>query len=46
MEINITIKNNPILRRVLWFVGLWCLGVLTAMLLALPFKILILAAKF
>lgn len=46
MAINTTIRNRPVLKRCLWFLGLWCLGVLTAMLLALPFKMLILAVKF
>jgi hypothetical protein len=32
------------LRRVSWFVALWCLGVAGAMLLALPFRLLMQAA--
>jgi hypothetical protein len=32
------------LRRVLWFFGLWCAGVAGAMLLALPFRLLMQAA--
>ncbi|MFM0740942.1 hypothetical protein PQQ51_27165 [Paraburkholderia xenovorans] len=31
-------------RRLLWFVGLWLLGVAGAVLLALPFRLLIAAA--
>ncbi|CAH2800713.1 MAG: hypothetical protein CBARDCOR_5775 [uncultured Caballeronia sp.] len=48
---NITITENDIKRRkntrlksTLWFVALWCVGVGGAMLLALPFKLLIQAA--
>ncbi|WP_297352361.1 DUF2474 family protein [Paraburkholderia sp.] len=32
------------LKRVLWFVALWCAGVAAAMLLALPFRLLMQAA--
>lgn len=32
------------LKRVLWFVALWCVGVAGAMLLALPFRLLMQAA--
>jgi hypothetical protein len=32
------------LKRVLWFVALWCAGVAGAMLLALPFRLLMRAA--
>lgn len=32
------------LRRALWFVVLWCAGVAGAMLLALPFRLLMHAA--
>ncbi|MGF6642751.1 hypothetical protein [Paraburkholderia sp. GAS82] len=32
------------LKRVLWFVALWCAGVAGAMLLALPFRLLMQAA--
>ncbi|MGA7813042.1 hypothetical protein [Caballeronia sp.] len=32
------------IKKTLWFVGLWCGGVGGAMLLALPFKLLIHAA--
>jgi hypothetical protein len=32
------------LRRVFWFVALWCVGVAGAMLLALPFRLLMRAA--
>jgi hypothetical protein len=40
-------ENQPAhqgLRRVFWFVALWCLGVAGAMLLALPFRLLMRAA--
>lgn len=32
------------LKRMLWFVALWCVGVAGAMLLALPFRLLMHAA--
>jgi hypothetical protein len=32
------------LKRVFWFVALWCVGVAGAMLLALPFRLLMRAA--
>ena len=32
------------LKRVLWFAALWCAGVAGAMLLALPFRLLMQAA--
>ena len=32
------------LKRVFWFVALWCVGVAGAMLLALPFRLLMQAA--
>jgi hypothetical protein len=32
------------LKRLLWFVALWCAGVAGAMLLALPFRLLMQAA--
>lgn len=45
---NITITEPRVERRkgtrlksLLWFVALWCVGVGAAMLLALPFKLLI-----
>jgi hypothetical protein len=48
---NITItetRNEPgersALKKTLWFIALWCTGVAGAMLLALPFKLLIQAA--
>jgi hypothetical protein len=48
---NITITKNggdrrraSRLKSTLWFVALWCVGVGGAMLLALPFKLLIQAA--
>jgi hypothetical protein len=48
---NITTTKNDGNRRkgrrfrsMLWFVALWCVGVGGAMLLALPFKLLIQAA--
>jgi hypothetical protein len=37
-------RKRGALRKTLWFVGLWCAGVAGAMLLALPFRILIHAA--
>jgi hypothetical protein len=37
-------KGGGALRKVLWFVALWCVGVGGAMLLALPFRLLIAAA--
>jgi hypothetical protein len=43
MATNIITKKIPTLHRVIWFVVLWCGGVLAAALLALPFKLLILA---
>jgi hypothetical protein len=48
---NITITETRVaqarlsaLNRTLWFIALWCVGVAGAMLLALPFKLLIQAA--
>jgi len=45
---NITITETRVetqkcsaLKKTLWFVALWCVGVGGAMLLALPFKLLI-----
>jgi hypothetical protein len=37
-------RKGARLKSTLWFVALWCLGVGGAMLLALPFKLLIQAA--
>jgi|HubBroStandDraft_5_1064220.scaffolds.fasta_scaffold1101268_1 hypothetical protein len=44
---NITITERNLsgrIKKTLWFVALWCGGVGGAMLLALPFKLLIHAA--
>jgi hypothetical protein len=48
---NITITERRVksdkrsmLKKTLWFIALWCAGVAGAMLLALPFKLLIQAA--
>jgi len=32
--------KGPRLRRAFWFVALWCIGVGGALLLALPFEVL------
>jgi hypothetical protein len=37
-------RTSTRLKRVLWFVALWCAGVAGAMLLALPFRLLMRAA--
>jgi hypothetical protein len=37
-------RKSTRLKSMLWFVALWCVGVGGAMLLALPFKLLIQAA--
>lgn len=37
-------RKGARLKSTLWFVALWCVGVAGAMLLALPFKLLIQAA--
>ena len=37
-------RKGSRLKSTLWFVALWCVGVGGAMLLALPFKLLIQAA--
>jgi hypothetical protein len=40
-----SLPNRAIaIGSVLWFVGLWCVGVTGAILLALPFRLLMLAA--
>ena len=41
---TITDKNAGRLKSVVWFVALWCCGVGGAMLLALPFRLMIHAA--
>jgi hypothetical protein len=41
---TITERRKGTLKRVLWFIALWCAGVAGAMLLALPFKLLVQAA--
>ncbi len=42
--LTITEKNAGRLKSALWFVALWCAGVAGAMLLALPFRLMIHAA--
>ncbi|WP_438392206.1 hypothetical protein [Caballeronia sp. DA-9] len=37
-------RKRSALKSTLWFIALWCVGVGGAMLLALPFKLLIQAA--
>jgi hypothetical protein len=37
-------RKTTFSKRLLWFVGLWLLGVGAAVLLALPFRLLIAAA--
>ncbi|WP_186307845.1 hypothetical protein [Paraburkholderia sp. BCC1884] len=37
-------RESTFSKRLLWFVALWLLGVLGAVLLALPFRLLIAAA--
>ena len=41
---DINRRKGSRLKSTLWFVALWCVGVGGAMLLALPFKLLIQAA--
>ena len=43
-ETDIKHRKGSRLKSTLWFVALWCVGVGGAMLLALPFKLLIQAA--
>jgi hypothetical protein len=43
-ETDINRRKGSRLKSTLWFVALWCVGVGGAMLLALPFKLLIQAA--
>jgi hypothetical protein len=43
-ETDINRRRASRLKSTLWFVALWCVGVGGAMLLALPFKLLIQAA--
>ena len=43
-ETGIKRREGWRLKSTLWFVALWCVGVGGAMLLALPFKLLIQAA--
>ena len=43
-ETDIKRRKGSRLKSTLWFVALWCVGVGGAMLLALPFKLLIQAA--
>jgi hypothetical protein len=43
-ETGIKRREGSRLKSTLWFVALWCVGVGGAMLLALPFKLLIQAA--
>jgi hypothetical protein len=43
-ETDIKRRKGARLKSTLWFVALWCVGVGGAMLLALPFKLLIQAA--
>jgi hypothetical protein len=40
-ETRVGAQKNSALKRTLWFIALWCVGVGGAMLLALPFKLLI-----
>jgi hypothetical protein len=44
-ETGATRRKGARLKSVLWFIALWCVGVGGAMLLALPFKLLIQAAR-
>jgi hypothetical protein len=44
IEADIKRRRGAGLKSTLWFVALWCVGVGGAMLLALPFKLLIQAA--
>jgi hypothetical protein len=37
-------REQSFRKRLLWFIGLWLLGVAGAVLLALPFRLLIAAA--
>ncbi|WP_345814198.1 hypothetical protein AAGS40_07405 [Paraburkholderia sp. PREW-6R] len=37
-------RERSFSRRLMWFVGLWLLGVAGAIVLALPFRLLIAAA--
>lgn len=37
-------RKTTFSKRLLWFIGLWLLGVAGAVLLALPFRLLIAAA--
>ena len=37
--------NDMRFRRIGWFVALWCLGVMGAFLLALPFEVLMRLAR-
>jgi len=41
MRIRVAWANGMKPRPILWVVGLWCLGVTGAFLLALPFEVLI-----
>jgi hypothetical protein len=43
-ETDIKRRKGSRLKSTLWFIALWCVGVGGAMLLALPFKLLIQAA--
>ena len=43
-NITITERKTGRLKSALWFVALWCCGVGGAMLLALPFRLMIHAA--
>jgi len=38
-------RKRSALKGTLWFIALWCVGVAGAMLLALPFKLLIQMAR-
>jgi len=43
-DTDINRRKGSRLKSTVWFVALWCVGVGGAMLLALPFKLLIQAA--
>ncbi|WP_213779602.1 hypothetical protein [Caballeronia sp. dw_276] len=40
-ETRVGAQKSSALKRTLWFIALWCVGVGGALLLALPFKLLI-----
>ena len=44
-ELIIWLNTHPKCKQWLWFVTLWCVGLLGVTLLALPFKLLILLQR-